>query len=58
MIRHIAKNRPVHVITIEDPMEFLFSDDMASISQREVGTDTGAFSEALRNAMRQDPDVI
>ncbi len=58
VIRHIAKNRPVHVITIEDPMEFLFSDDMASISQREVGTDTGAFSEALRNAMRQDPDVI
>ena len=58
VIRHISKNRPVHVITIEDPMEFLFSDDMASISQREVGTDTGAFSEALRNAMRQDPDVI
>ncbi|HYU34990.1 MAG TPA: PilT/PilU family type 4a pilus ATPase [Thermoanaerobaculia bacterium] len=58
LIRHISKNRPVHVITIEDPMEFLFSDDMASISQREVGTDTGAFSEALRNAMRQDPDVI
>jgi twitching motility protein PilT len=48
----------VHVITIEDPMEFLFTDDMASISQREVGTDTGTFSEALRNAMRQDPDVI
>jgi len=58
VIRHISKNRPVHVITIEDPMEFLFTDDMASISQREVGTDTGAFSEALRNAMRQDPDVI
>jgi twitching motility protein PilT len=58
VIRHISKNRPVHVITIEDPMEFLFSDDLASISQREVGTDTGAFSEALRNAMRQDPDVI
>jgi twitching motility protein PilT len=58
VIRHISKNRPVHVITIEDPMEFLFSDDQASISQREVGTDTGAFSEALRNAMRQDPDVI
>jgi hypothetical protein len=46
------------VITIEDPMEFLFTDDVASISQREVGTDTGTFSEALRNAMRQDPDVI
>ena len=58
LIRHISKNRAVHVITIEDPMEFLFTDDMASISQREVGTDTGAFSEALRNAMRQDPDVI
>lgn len=58
VIRHIAMNRPVHVITIEDPMEFLYTDDVASISQREVGTDTGAFSEALRNAMRQDPDVI
>jgi twitching motility protein PilT len=58
LIRYITVNRPVHVITIEDPMEFLFTDDMASISQREVGTDTGAFSEALRNAMRQDPDVI
>jgi twitching motility protein PilT len=58
MIKHIASRRPCHVITIEDPMEFLFTDDMASISQREVGTDTTAFSEALRNAMRQDPDVI
>jgi twitching motility protein PilT len=58
LIRYITTRRPVHVITIEDPMEFLFTDDMASISQREVGTDTGTFSEALRNAMRQDPDVI
>jgi len=58
LIRYITTHRPVHVITIEDPMEFLFIDDVASISQREVGTDTGAFSEALRNAMRQDPDVI
>jgi twitching motility protein PilT len=58
MIQHITQNRPVHVITIEDPMEFLFTDDVASISQREVGTDTISFSEALRNAMRQDPDVI
>jgi twitching motility protein PilT len=58
LIRYITIHRPVHVITIEDPMEFLFTDDMASVSQREVGTDTGAFSEALRNAMRQDPDVI
>jgi twitching motility protein PilT len=58
MIRYIAVRRPVHVITIEDPMEFLFTDDVAAISQREVGTDTTSFSEALRNAMRQDPDVI
>ncbi len=58
LIKHISRRRPVHVITIEDPMEFLFTDDVASISQREVGTDTIAFSEALRNAMRQDPDVI
>jgi twitching motility protein PilT len=58
LIKHIAARRPVHVITIEDPMEFLFTDDLASISQREVGTDTITFAEALRNAMRQDPDVI
>ncbi len=58
LIRYITTHRPSHVITIEDPMEFLFTDDVASISQREVGTDTGTFSEALRNAMRQDPDVI
>ncbi|HEV7516646.1 MAG TPA: PilT/PilU family type 4a pilus ATPase, partial [Thermoanaerobaculia bacterium] len=58
LIQHITQNRAVHVITIEDPMEFLFTDDLASVSQREVGTDTISFSEALRNAMRQDPDVI
>ena len=58
LIKYIAANRPVHVITIEDPMEFLFSDNMASISQRELGTDTNSFSQALTNAMRQDPDVI
>jgi len=58
MIRYIAKRRALNVITIEDPMEFLFNDDKATISQREVGTDTTSFEEALRNAMRQDPDVI
>ncbi|HEX9945769.1 MAG TPA: PilT/PilU family type 4a pilus ATPase [Thermoanaerobaculia bacterium] len=58
LVQYIAGRRPLHIITIEDPMEFLFTDDVASVSQREVGTDTGAFSEALRNAMRQDPDVI
>ncbi len=58
LIKHITTRRPVHVITIEDPMEFLFTDDVAAVSQREVGTDTMKFSEALRNAVRQDPDVI
>lgn len=58
LIKYITATRPVHVITIEDPMEFLFSDGVASISQRELGTDTIGFGEALRNAMRQDPDVI
>ncbi len=58
LIKHVTHHRPVHVITIEDPMEFLFTDDVASVSQREVGTDTISFAEALRNAMRQDPDVL
>jgi twitching motility protein PilT len=58
LIKHITRHRPVHVITIEDPMEFLFTDGVATLAQREVGTDTISFREALRNAMRQDPDVI
>ena len=58
MIKLITSRRPLHILSIEDPIEFLFSDDVASIAQREVGTDTVSFSEALRNAMRQDPDVI
>jgi len=58
MINLIAKARQCHVVTIEDPIEFLFQDDKATISQREVGTDTPTFHEALRNCMRQDPDVI
>ena len=58
LVKYVTNKRPVHVVTIEDPMEFLFTDGVASISQREVGTDTPAFAEALRNVMRQDPDVI
>ncbi len=58
MLRKIIEERAVNVITIEDPMEFLLRDDTATVSQREVGTDTPSFPEALRNAMRQDPDVI
>jgi twitching motility protein PilT len=58
MISEIAEKEPLHVVTIEDPIEFLFIDKVAAISQREVGTDTPSFKEALRNSMRQDPDVI
>ena len=58
LIRKIATTRPCHIVTIEDPIEFLFTDDKATVSQREVGTDTPSFKEALRNTMRQDPDVI
>ena len=58
MISEIAEHEPLHVVTIEDPIEFLFTDRVAAISQREVGTDTPNFREALRNSMRQDPDVI
>ena len=58
MIKRISEMRPCHVVTVEDPIEFLFNDDKATISQREVGTDTPSFHEALKNCVRQDPDVI
>jgi twitching motility protein PilT len=58
MILEISSREPLHIVTIEDPIEFLFTDRVSAISQREVGTDTPAFKEALKNAMRQDPDVI
>ncbi len=58
LIKRITATRPCHVVTIEDPIEFLFSDGKATVSQREVGTDTPNFGEALKNCMRQDPDVI
>jgi len=58
MIEHLNHTRPCHIVTIEDPIEVLFDDDVASIDQREVGTDTESFLSALRAALRQDPDVI
>jgi len=58
MVKLITERHPVHIVTIEDPIEYLFQDNMASVSQREMGTDTVSFPEALRNVMRQDPDVI
>jgi twitching motility protein PilT len=58
MIDHINSTREVHVVTIEDPIEVLHNDQLASIEQREIGVDTASFSSAMRAAMRQDPDVI
>jgi len=58
MIGHLNRTQPIHIVTIEDPVEFLHKDDKASISQREIGIDTGSFADALRAALRQDPDVI
>jgi twitching motility protein PilT len=58
MIGEINRTREQHVVTIEDPIEVLHRDEKSSVSQREVGLDTRSFSEALRRALRQDPDVI
>ena len=58
MIRKIADTRQHHIVTIEDPIEFLINDNLSSVSQREIGIDTPSFSVALRNVLRQDPDVI
>lgn len=58
MIDHINDTRSSHVITIEDPIEYLHRDNEAIITQREVGTDTRSFAYALRSALRQDPDVV
>jgi twitching motility protein PilT len=58
MIQHINENRRANVITIEDPIEFLHRDINSHINQREVGTDTANFAQALRRVLRQDPDVI
>ncbi|MEZ4704365.1 MAG: type IV pilus twitching motility protein PilT [Bdellovibrionota bacterium] len=58
LIEHINLNRTSHILTIEDPIEFLIRDRKSIINQREVGFDTGSFGVALRSALRQDPDVI
>ncbi len=58
IIDFINKNRPEHVLTIEDPIEFVHQPHKCIINQREVGTHTASFSAALRSALREDPDVI
>ncbi|MGD0839403.1 MAG: PilT/PilU family type 4a pilus ATPase, partial [Polyangia bacterium] len=58
MVEHINASKAVHIVTIEDPIEFAFKDRRSVINQREIGFDTTSFARALRASLRQDPDVI
>lgn len=58
LIDHINRNHPHHIVTVEDPIEFLHEHKRCIVNQREVGTDTTTFATALRQVLRQDPDVI
>ncbi len=58
MMRLMSDTRLCHIVTIEDPIEFLLKDNLGAVTQREIGTDTPTFGAALRNALRQDPDII
>ena len=58
MIDHINRSRCSHIMTVEDPIEFLHRDSRSIVNQREVSVDTRSFAQALRSALRQDPDVI
>ena len=58
MVEYINQTRPAHIITVEDPVEYVFRDKQSIISQREVGRDTLSFANALRGVLREDPDVV
>jgi twitching motility protein PilT len=58
VVEHINRSRRSHIVTIEDPIEYIFEDKLSTISQREVGVDATSLAMALRGALRQDPDVI
>src|SRR5271154_6039683 len=58
MVEHINANSRKHIITLEDPIEFVFEDNQSVIEQREIGLDTLSFEEGLKHVLRQDPDVI
>ena len=58
LIDKINKEQRKHIVTIEDPIEYVFEHDKSVISQREIGTDSDSFSKALRSALREDPDVV
>ena len=58
MVEYINENRACHILTVEDPVEYKYTGKRALVHQRDVGVDVGSFSDALRSAMREDPDVI
>jgi twitching motility protein PilT len=58
MIEHVNSNFKKHIVTLEDPIEFVFEDNQSVIEQREIGLDTGSFHSALKHVLRQDPDII
>lgn len=58
LVQRINSSRAVHIITLEDPVEYLYPQGLALISQREIGRDTQSFASGLRSALRQDPDII
>ncbi len=58
IIEHINRNRKCHIVTLEEPIEYLFRDKNSSVSQREIGFDTFSYEDALKYVLRQDPDVI
>ena len=58
MIERMNSVKPVHIVTVEDPIEFIFQEKMATVNQREIGIDAESFATAMRSALRQNPDVI
>ncbi|GAB2822006.1 type IV pilus twitching motility protein PilT [Lentzea nigeriaca] len=58
LINQINHHRACHILTIEDPIEYVYEHRRSAVNQREVGTDTSSFAEALRSALREDPDVV
>ena len=58
MVDYINSTRPCHILTVEDPVEYVYTQKKSVIHQRDVGSDVGSFADALRSAMREDPDVI
>jgi len=58
VIDRICRSRPLHIVTLEDPIEYIYTADRALVNQREVGLDTESFSDGIRAVLREDPDVI